>query len=304
MNHSHLLLTTSLSRWPSSIWNLALDSLREVVTLGEVHPLVCMATPPTDLLFPYYAYFFSPQKEEEVIIEPALKGFTQCSISPALPAGLTLDRERCRIQGIAEQTISATVFTVSSVWDNPYEHSSPLQVNGSFELTIKDCKGELIEITRTFQADAAMEGFEIRDSRGNLIFEQVPHSTQRDNFVWNHYLCVNPSSNSPYYIQFHSSERSAWSSHSYLILHHVLSPSLKLFKLRVRKDEEMEFTTEKPWFIIQSWITPNSEWYYYMGTIPSEWSSDDLTGYEKAIPSFIPSSSNQLQVFKRQFSVA
>ena len=81
--------------------------------LYEIQPVTCHDLLPSGIEFQPNSYCVDA-KYQEVTIHPTLTEFTGCTISPALPAGLTLNPTTCTITGKATVGLASTVFTVSS----------------------------------------------------------------------------------------------------------------------------------------------------------------------------------------------
>ena len=108
------------------------------VSLKSLFPMVCSAMPPTSIGYESDSYSFMTAVDA-VNIESGVKGFVNCTTSPALPEGLSIDSE-CRISGFSmvsgsgEYTVSGWIMekTVSSV----------------ITLTFTQCNGAAIRIER------------------------------------------------------------------------------------------------------------------------------------------------------------
>ena len=108
------------------------------VSLKSLFPMVCSAMPPTSIGYESDSYSFMTAVDA-VNIESGVKGFVNCTTSPALPEGLSIDSE-CRISGSSmvsgsgEYTVSGWIMekTVSSV----------------ITLTFTQCNGAAIRIER------------------------------------------------------------------------------------------------------------------------------------------------------------
>ena len=108
------------------------------VSLKSLFPMVCSAMPPTSIGYESDSYSFMTAVDA-VNIESGVKGFVNCTTSPALPEGLSIDSE-CRISGSSmvsgsgEYTVNGWIMekTVSSV----------------ITLTFTQCNGAAIRIER------------------------------------------------------------------------------------------------------------------------------------------------------------
>ena len=102
----------------------------------EAQPVVCNTPPSANMVFEpasytHYAYY------QEVNIRPTLRELSNCSIQPALPAGLTLDSATCTVSGVATVTLPNTTFTMTSMMVGQ-------AIPGTFTLEIPECNGSFV----------------------------------------------------------------------------------------------------------------------------------------------------------------
>ena len=85
--------------------------------VNELQYLVCNRAIPSTIPFSETSYSYY-KGYEQVDIAPTQYGFSSCSISPALPDGVSLDPNTCKISGISTVTGTQT-YTISSAITTP-----------------------------------------------------------------------------------------------------------------------------------------------------------------------------------------
>ena len=108
------------------------------VSLKSLFPMVCSAMPPTSIGYESDSYSFMTAVDA-VNIESGVKGFVNCTTSPALPEGLSIDSE-CRISG-SSMVSGSGEYTVSG-W------TMEKTVSSVITLTFTQCNGAAIRIER------------------------------------------------------------------------------------------------------------------------------------------------------------
>lgn len=83
------------------------------VSAYEIQPVTCIVDLPSGIEFtsPSYSFYAIYQ---DVLIQPTSNEFYGCTVTPALPNGLTMNSETCTISDKATATIVPTTFTVST----------------------------------------------------------------------------------------------------------------------------------------------------------------------------------------------
>ncbi|KNB41443.1 hypothetical protein JH06_5453 [Blastocystis sp. subtype 4] len=152
------------------------------VYVNELQFLVCARSIPSFVEYPASSYEYL-RKYESVRIVPVMYGYSDCSISPSLPSGVSIDPNTCIISGIS--TVTGTqLYTITSSLMN---HS----ITGTLTLSFTDCDGTLYKIVRTYKTSPQNEFFRIRNSYDDtLLFELEAghsHPASRD---WTQYLCM------------------------------------------------------------------------------------------------------------------
>ena len=258
----------------------------------EMQPLICTTAIPTSISFTPNTYTFWANYEE-VYVRPDINEFTSCS-AQNLPAGLTIDATTCVISGVVNTALSGQTITVSSIMNgNTY--------TGSFTLTIQECTGTMLNVLRTYGSSASYESFEIKDaSTQQVIISVAASSGQVNNEDWTSVACV---TGSKYQVTV-GSTTTYWNYASHLYVRAVLSGNEMETILRMRYDSRVNFASTRT-FNAQFAILPHSNWYYKHGTVDSDWySSTSTTGWEEANDSNYPESSNQIQLYKKSFTVS
>ena len=156
------------------------------VELYEVHPMTCNTQMPTTIQFSpssssYYALY------DQVHIAPVLNEITGCSVSPSLPAGLSLDETTCTVSGILHSALPNTTFVMTSTMGG-------VTLQGSFSLEAAVCEGTLLTVTRTYSWSAFQESFSIKDkSTQEEVLAVAANSGQVSSETWSTMLCLTGS---------------------------------------------------------------------------------------------------------------
>ena len=109
--------------------------------LVEMQPMTCNTQMPTTIQFSPSSYSVYALYDQ-VHIAPVLKEITGCSVSPALPAGLSLDETTCTVSGVLHSALPNTTFVMTSTMGG-------VTLQGSFSLEGVVCVGTLLTVTRT-----------------------------------------------------------------------------------------------------------------------------------------------------------
>ena len=258
----------------------------------EMQPMICTTAIPTSITFTPNTYTFWA-KYEEVYIRPDITEFTSCT-AQSLPEGLTIDANTCVITGVVNTAVSGQSITVSSVvLGNTY--------TGTFTLTIQECTGTIINVLRTYGYSATYESFEIKDaSTQQVIMSVAANSGQVNNEDWSSIACV---TGTKYEVSVGSTS-TYWQYDSFLYVRAVLSNDEMETILRIRYDSNIGFNTMRT-FNAQFAILPHSNWYYKSGDVPADWySSTSTEGWTEGNDSSFTASSNQIQLYKKTFTVS
>ena len=271
--------------------NIVSSSYSYVYTY-EMQPLTCATAIPTSITFTPNTYTFWA-RYEEVYVRPDINEFTSCS-AQNLPEGLTIDATTCVISGVVNTAVSGQTITVSStVLGNTY--------TGSFTLTIQECTGTMLNVLRTYGSSASYESFEIKDaSNQQVIISVAASSGQVNNEDWTSVACV---TGSKYQVTV-GSTTTYWNYASHLYVRAVLSGNEMETILRMRYDSRVNFASTRT-LNAQFAILPHSNWYYKHGSVDADWySSTSTEGWTEGNDSDYPDSSNQIQLYKKTFTVS
>ena len=215
---------------------------------------------------------------------------SDCQISPSLPDGLSLDAS-CTIRGASMVTLSPTTFTITGV-------DGSRHVKGTVTLSFESCQGTLYHVLRTYRVSPNAEFFHIRDaSTGEVLLEAGSGHTLPANEDHSDYLCVKASSfdvsidaSTPY-----------WQPGSYLFLYAVISNTEEELLLKTRFDSYLEVPTTYSFY--RNAINSFEPWFYKMSTLPLRWYDANTEGWRKASRGTFPLSSNQIQLYKKTFTI-
>ena len=258
----------------------------------ELQPLICTTAIPTSITFTPNTYTFWA-KYEEVYVRPDITEFTSCS-AQNLPAGLTIDATTCVISGVVSTAVSSQTITVSSiVLGNTY--------TGSFTLNIQECTGTVINVLRTYGSSATRESFEIKDlTTQQVIMSVAADSGQVNNEDWTSIACV---TNAKYQLTV-ASTTTYWTYASHVYVRAVLSGNQMETIIRMRYDSNVGFPNYRT-FNAQYSVLPHSNWYSKISEVPADWySSTSTDGWTEGNDSNFPDSSNQIQLYKKTFTVS
>ena len=254
----------------------------------EAQPVVCNTPPSASMVFKpasytRYAYY------QEVSIRPTLRELSNCSIQPALPAGLTLDSATCTVSGVATVTLPNTTFTMTSMMVGQ-------AIPGTFTLEIPECNGTFVKFLRTYKASASYETFSVKDMSSQQVVLSV-QSGQTDNQDWSTTLCL---TGSKYEIEVGSTTYDYWQQNSFLYVQAPLFGDDNEIIARVRLDDKLGLSADR--IINVQWtVAPHSTWEYRMGSVFDGWQT--ASGWESASMGNFPTSSNQIQLYKNTFNV-
>lgn len=255
------------------------------LTLFETQPMVCSLPQPAAISFDA-AQFVGVVGVEFTPIVPSVYGFTQCSILPALPAGLSLDRDACSVTGRPAAPLLTTEFTVTSV--------AAGGVSGKFLLTVTEAVGTTLLVTRSFAENPADESFALVDAEsGERLFGiPVNGGQQPGSEVAKvlHVTCRRVR------VELGSLGR-AWAPGSFLSVAVVLSGLEKETLLRATYDEYLglpafhELNVRYP-------VPPNDAWLCWPEGLPARWFGNDTDGWQKGRREEFPAGAGRLRLFK------
>ena len=255
----------------------------------EAQPVVCHDLVPSGIEFNPNSYSVYANYEE-VTIHPVVNEFTGCTITPALPAGLTLNPTTCTITGKPTAAIGSTVFTVSSTIDGQ-------SYQGTFTLQVTECSGTLLRVLRTYKANGYYESFNIKEKASQQVVLEVEYNSgQPNNQDKTYVLCVTGS----IYVVTINSSINYWQGTSFLYINAVLDGDEHETIVRLRYDMNQGLPEDRN--INAQWaVGPSQSWQYKMGDVPANWQTE--AGWQTASMGSFPASSNQIQLYKNTFNV-
>ena len=258
----------------------------------EIQPLICSIPSISSITFTPNSYTFW-KSYEQVHIQPDISGFTACSAGN-LPEGLSIDYTTCVISGIATETMSSATITV-------YSTVQGITYTGSFTLTIQECTEGIFYVLRTYKSNAHYESFDIKNAVTNqVILSVAPNSGQPNNEDWTSAVCTTGNQ----FIVTVGTILSYWQAESFLYVNALLFDNEAETILRLRYDSNVGFSDSRT-FSTQYTIPTYSNWYYKHGEVPSNWySSTSTQGWSEGNRNNFPDSSNQIQLYKKTFTVS
>ena len=202
--------------------------------LVEMHPMTCNTQMPTTIQFSPSSYSVYANSQQ-LRIAPDVNEFSDCSIQPALPAGLRLDAASCVVSGKATAALSSTVFTVTS-------QMSGLSISGTFTLEVLACAGTLLSVLRTYKELAADEAFSLTDvATQQVVLSVALNGGQSNNQDWSATLCM---TNARYVVSVSSGSLN-WYEQSFLFVRAGLLGEEQETIARVRYEMHLGLPAER-----------------------------------------------------------
>ncbi|KNB42133.1 hypothetical protein JH06_4646 [Blastocystis sp. subtype 4] len=268
----------------------ALGSQSGRLKIYELQFLVCNLPPATTISFEESSYQYY-KDQEQVNIVPVGFGFNGCTITPALPAGVSINPDTCRISGVATQAQALTTYTVTATMSSG-------TATGTVSLGINECSGTVYKLVRTYRIQPQTEAFRIRNTENDdILFEVAVGHTHPARQDWIHYLCIPVDR---FDITIYGS--SSWSSSSFLYLYGLLPENEEEMLVKMRLDQTQNNDNE--YFLRRPSISHSEQWYYKMDEVPTNWHNSDTSGWSQAARGSFPASSNQIQLYKKTFNIA
>ena len=258
----------------------------------EVQPLTCHYKRPTGIEFAETSYSFYALYQD-VNIVPTISEWTSCTISPALPEGVSLDATTCSISGKASSASGLTQYTLTANMDGTSYH-------GTFSLQITECSGVVVTLLRTYKSNALYEYYDFTDSTTQQVVYSIGYNSgQTNNVDESIVLCL---TGTKYTVTTHCN-LNYWYPNSYLYVNAMLAGDEYETVRAIRFDTYLGLPTIFNLnldFSVKSYST----WYYKMGTIPDSWTGSDTSGWDSGSRISFPASTNQIQLYKKTFNVA
>ena len=270
-------------------------------------PLICNVKP-RPIQYPKESYVFYAHYDD-VLLVPGVYGIYNCTTSPALPAGLTIDSTSCTIRGRSTEILSTpTTYEVYA------QTPSVGEVRGRVQLTFQACEGSMLHLIRTYQSNANNEGFQVIGSSTQEVLLDVPlghgHPEKADKHF---YLCLQAEE---IRIQLITTG-TYWMVGSYLQVWSMLPGREETMMLQARYDAKQG--NEEEFWIRRHSILPLESWYYLMGDLPDQWYSEfpssisssssississTSSSWEQGQSGTFPASPNQIQLYKKTFII-
>ena len=257
--------------------------------LYEVQFMVCNQIS-ADLSYPQSSYTFYA-KHDVVSISSGVFGITSCQSNPPLPDGISVDSQ-CNIMGTATAATSATTYTITG-------SAGSNTVTGTITLTFTECQGTLLRILRTYKSIPGDEAFRIRDSvTDELLMEVAIGNTYSSYTDHVDYLCMTVDR---FDVTVDGSS-SFWCANSYIYVYAVLADNEEDLILKARFDNYQH--NDNTYWLRRESITISEQWYYKMGDVPANWYDDNTSGWTQGNKGSFPASTNQIQLYKKTFSVS
>ena len=260
------------------------------LNLFEMQFMVCNFPTPT-LSYPEASYSFYA-RHDYLDLHSSPYGMTSCSITPQLPEGVSFDTTSCTISGIATVASPQTTYTVTAT-------AGSKSITGTVTLTFTDCQGTLLRIVRTYRNPAEAEAFRIRDTATDALLMEVPigHSYPggRDQVD---FFCVTVER---FDVTLDCSG-TLWAYNSYIYVYAVLVDQEEELLLKARYDSFQ--SNDSTYYMRHYTVNVMEQWYYKMGSLPSNWYDDNTSGWEQAHRETFPASTNQIQLYKKTFTVS
>ena len=264
------------------------ESAGSKLYLAGLVPLVCRLTPPSAITYTPASLTLTINIDS-VSLSPSVDGYMNCSISPTLPAGLTINSATCVIQGTPTAPLSATLFTVTSHMEVTY--------TGTLGITVTDCGGNTVVVTRVYGTDSAREAFTLAHGE-DVLFAESFSTTQQDGTTRVTRLCATHEQ----LTLTLSSQQLRWSTGSRV---EIATESCGHAEMLLRARFDTSASTPSQFTLhVESVKKCESAWHFKMGEAPSDWLTQDLTTWSEAVKGGFSASTNQLQLFRTSFQIA
>ena len=259
------------------------------LTFYEAQFLVCNRIP-VQLEYHQSSHSFYARRDV-VSISSGVFGITSCQSNPPLPDGISVDSQ-CNIMGTATAATSATTYTITG-------SAGSNTVTGTITLTFTECQGTLLRILRTYKSIPGDEAFRIRDSvTDELLMEVAIGNTYSSYTDHVDYLCMTVDR---FDVTVDGSS-SFWCANSYIYVYAVLADNEEDLILKARFDNYQH--NDNTYWLRRESITISEQWYYKMGDVPANWYDDNTSGWTQGNKGSFPASTNQIQLYKKTFSVS
>ena len=257
----------------------------------EIQPLICNTAPPSAIVFEESSYSYIAQYQG-VDIRTKSNDFSNCTVTPALPSGLSISEENCWISGTARASLETTEFTVHTT-----QYGG---ISGTFSLTISECQGTMIKLVRIYTTSASKEGTTVTNAEtGEVLFSAPLGESRPEQVTWEQSLCV-----PDVLLKIETScERVAWSLNSFFEVYTYIGDNELEQLLRIKHDTYLSLPTVS--YVRTGYVmSAYSNWYAKMDSIPADWMSDSTTGWTQGSFDSYPAALNQIQLYKTFFTIS
>ncbi|KAK8792078.1 hypothetical protein WA171_002335 [Blastocystis sp. BT1] len=262
------------------------SSYGDNIELKELQFLVCNR-PVSSIEYPETEYSFY-KDYEQISISPIQYGYSDCSIQPSLPDGMSIDPNTCIISGVSH-SLGSQQYTVTSTMVTP-----PIQ--SILNLTFIQCSGSVYKIDQVILDSSGNDQITIRDTSDDSILYQINsgHSQGSSGFE-THYLCITVD-------RFDVTFTYQAVSIIHYQMYFLLPDGEQEMVVKGRYDANQGNTHTH--YVRRPSINHSEQWYYKMGEVPNNWFGDDTSGWSQAARGSFPTSTNRIQLYKKTFNIA
>ncbi|KAK8797451.1 hypothetical protein WA171_004333, partial [Blastocystis sp. BT1] len=262
------------------------SSYGDNIELKELQFLVCNR-PVSSIEYPETEYSFY-KDYEQISISPIQYEYSDCSIQPSLPDGMSIDPNTCIISGVSH-SLGSQQYTVTSTMVTP-----PIQ--SILNLTFIQCSGSVYKIDQVILDSSGNDQITIRDTSDDSILYQIqPGHSQGSSGFETHYLCITVD-------RFDVTFTYQAVSIIHYQMYFLLPDGEQEMVLKGKYDANQGNTHIH--YVRRPSINHSEQWYYKMGEVPTNWFGDDTSGWSQAARGSFPTSTNRIQLYKKTFNIA
>ena len=260
------------------------------LVLPDLQLAVCVLSPPEEMELNTDAVAVHTGVER-VLVYPKSAVFSECSIQPSLPSGLSLDGASCEVSGVATQTLSATRFTLSS--------SNGAGYSASFSLEVSSCTNHIISL-RYFSAESSSAdfAFTLENAQHQTLFQSTDGPVAAAAPA-TYTLCTAEAS----LTLLLSSARGYWSEGAFVEVSRLLDASCKDVLL-YRSYDSLHFGVASSYTIALMVAVPlQATWFYLMSSVPENWYASSTAGWKSAVAGQFGTPVTTVELYKTRFTV-
>ena len=268
---------------PVSAFNVTVDrSVKGSTYLYEMQFFVCSPKKLPELRY-QYAKNEGVANYDPIALSTTVSGFTSCTAEPALPDTLTLNPSTCDISGTTSEDYKLKITG----------HTNYGDITADAHVMIRSCPSQVARIVRTYKDNPELEGYNLRKNE----YPTVPlGNMEHANEDVIRYYCWG----SDIFVSLMGS-LTQWDKGSTINIYHVISETEEELIYRSRFDSYVDLPTFQQ--LRKYVISNNEEWFYQMGSVPESWTGNDTTSWTKGSRDQFPDSTNQIQLYKKIFSM-